>query len=52
MLISFCGIGIMRFLLFAAIKATGTIGKVGETIKNFGENVIKTTPFIPIPFSG
>ncbi|MDD3262849.1 MAG: hypothetical protein PHR61_03300 [Candidatus Absconditabacteria bacterium] len=48
MIVSFCGIGIMRFILFAAIKASGTIGKVGESIKNFGENVIKTAPIVPM----
>lgn len=52
MLLSFCGIGIMRFILFAAIKATGTIGEVGEKIKDFGENVLKTAPIVPIPGMG
>ncbi|AHB41488.1 hypothetical protein P148_SR1C00001G0698 [candidate division SR1 bacterium RAAC1_SR1_1] len=47
-LLSFCGIGIMRFILFAAIKASGTIGSVGTKIKDFGENVFKTAPIIPI----
>jgi hypothetical protein len=48
MLLSFCGIGIMRFILFAAIKASGTIWAVGEKIKDFGENVFKSAPIIPI----
>jgi len=48
MIISFCGIGIMWFLLFAAIKASGTIWKVWDSIKNFWENVIKTTPIVPM----
>lgn len=48
MIVSFCGIGIMRFILFAAIKASWTIWKVGESIKNFWENVIKTAPIVPI----
>lgn len=47
-LLSFCGIGIMRFILFAAIKASWTIGAVGTKIKDFWENVFKTAPIIPI----
>lgn len=49
MIVSFCGIGIMRFVLFAAIKATGTIWEVGEKIQQFGSNVMKTAPIIPTP---
>ncbi len=48
MIINFCGIGIMRFILFAAIKASWAIGKVWESIKSFGENVFKTAPILPI----
>lgn len=52
MIVSFCGIGIMRFILFAAIKASGVIGKVGEKVQEFGTNVIKTTPIIPFGSDG
>lgn len=48
MIVSFCGIGIMRFILFAAIKASWAIGKVWDTIKSFWENVFKTAPIVPI----
>ena len=51
MLICFSGIGIMRFILFAAIGASGTIGKIGKQIQEFGENAITTTP-ISIPGLG
>ena len=48
MIICSAGIGIMRFILFAAIWASGTIGKVWETIQKFGENMMSTTP-LPTP---
>ena len=51
MIICSAGIGIMRFILFAAIWASGTIGKVWETIQKFGENMISTTP-LPVPGIG
>lgn len=52
MLICFSGIGIMRFILFAAIKASGTIGEIGEKIKAFWENAISTAPIISLPGGG
>ena len=48
MIICSAGIGIMRFILFAAIWASGTIGDIWSTIKKFGENMITTTP-LPTP---
>ena len=51
MLLCFSGIGIMWFILFAAIGASGTIWAAGKAIKEFGENAIKTAP-IPIPWIG
>lgn len=36
MIVSFCGIGMMWFILFAAIKASGTIGEsVGKSVETF-----------------
>lgn len=51
MIICFSGIGIMRFILFAAIKASGTIGEIWDKIKDFWVNAITTAP-IPIPGLG
>lgn len=47
LIVSFFGVWIMRFVLFAAIKASGTVWAAGEKIKEFGENVFKTAPIIP-----
>ena len=49
MLICFSGIGIMRFILFAAIGASGTIGDIWKKIKEFWENAIKTAPIVSLP---
>ncbi len=48
LLLSFCGIGIMWFLVFAAVKAGDVTDQVASGIQKFGENVFKTTPIIPI----
>lgn len=49
MIICFSGIWIMRFILFAAIQASWTIGEVWEKIKDFGENAISTAPILSTP---
>jgi len=50
MIVCFSGIGIMRFILFAAIKATWTIGAIGEKIQEYGKTMATTTPFLSIPW--
>lgn len=52
LLLSFCGIGIMWFLVFAAVKAGDVTDQVASGIQKFGENVFKTTPIIPIGPNG
>jgi hypothetical protein len=46
------GIGLMRGIVFAAIKANSLGEKFAQPIQDFGANFFQTLPILPVPGGG
>lgn len=52
LMVNFFAIGLMRMIVFAAIKANKIGEGVGKKVQDFGANIFKTLPVLPIGEGG
>jgi|GEM_PF-3824085 len=48
-LVNMVGIGLMRGIVFAAIKSNSIGEKIGGQVQTFGSNFFQTLPILPVP---